>query len=110
MGRSEKRDLMAIVAVAAILLAVVRAMSFLGMWGDTHTSLSDSIAWVSSLALGGVCLVLFGRFALLAVQERPVSMRFQPAILVTLADMFAMALHVDAGSMAGYVSQHRRAA
>ena len=100
MGRSEKRDLMAIVAVAAILLAVVRAMSFLGMWGDTHTSLSDSIAWVSSLALGGVCLVLFGRFALIAVQERPVSMRFQPAILVTLAGMFAMALHVDVGSMA----------
>ncbi|MFR4803122.1 MAG: hypothetical protein ACLT98_07290 [Eggerthellaceae bacterium] len=35
MGRSEKRDLMAIVAVAAILL-VVRAMSFLGMWAISH--------------------------------------------------------------------------
>ncbi len=100
MGRSEKRDLMAIVAVAAILLAVVRAMSFLGMWGDTHTSLSESIAWVASLALGGVCLVLFGRFALIGVQEHPVSVRFQPAILVTLAGMFAMAVHVDANSAA----------
>lgn len=98
MDRSEKRDLMVIVAVAAILLAVVRAMSFLGMWGDTHTSLSESIAWVASLALGGVCLVLFARFALIAVQERPVSMRFQPAILVTLAGMFAMALYVEPGS------------
>lgn len=99
MGRSEKRDLMAIMAVAAILLAVVRAMSFLGMWGDTHTSLSESIAWMASLALGGVCLVIFGRFALIAVQERPVSMRFQPAILVTLRGMFAMALHVEPNSV-----------
>lgn len=98
MGRSEKRDLMAIMAVAAILLAVVRAMSFLGMWGDTHTSLSESIAWMASLALGGICLVVFGRFALIAVQERPVSMRFQPAILVTLAGMFAMALRVEPNS------------
>ncbi len=99
MGRSEKRDLMAIMAVAAILLAVVRAMSFLGMWGDTHTSLSESIAWMASLALGGICLVVFGRFALIAAQERPVSMRFQPAILVTLAGMFAMALHVEPNSV-----------
>lgn len=100
MDHSEKRDLMAIVAVAAILLAVVRAMSFLGMWGDTHTSLSESTAWVTSLVLGGVCLVLFGRFALIGAQERPMSMRFQPAILVTLAGMFAMALHVEPGSFA----------
>ncbi|WP_303249797.1 response regulator transcription factor [uncultured Slackia sp.] len=100
MGLSEKRDLLAIVAVAGILLAVVRAMSFLGMWGDTHTSLSESIAWISSLILGGVCLVLFARFALIGVQERPMSMRFQPAILVTLAGMFAMALYVDPGSPA----------
>ena len=100
MGLSEKRDLLAIVAVAGILLAVVRAMSFLGMWGDTHTSLSESIAWVSSLILGGVCLVLFARFALIGAQERPMSMRFQPAILVTLAGMFAMALYVDPGSPA----------
>lgn len=100
MDLSEKRDLLAIVAVAGILLAVVRAMSFLGMWGDTHTSLSESIAWVSSLVLGGVCLVLFARFALIGAQERPMSMRFQPAILVTLAGMFAMALYVDPGSPA----------
>lgn len=100
MGHAEKRDLMAIMAVVAILLAVVRAMSFLGMWGDTHTSLSDSIAWIASLALGGVCLALFARFALIAAQERPVSMRFQPAILVTLAGMFAMALHVESDSAA----------
>ena len=92
--------MLAIVAVAGILLAVVRAMSFLGMWGDTHTSLSESIAWISSLILGGVCLVLFARFALIGVQERPMSMRFQPAILVTLAGMFAMALYVDPGSPA----------
>ncbi|MDO4442315.1 MAG: LuxR C-terminal-related transcriptional regulator [Slackia sp.] len=98
MDRSDRRDLMAVATVAAILLAVVRAMSFLGMWGDTHTGISESIAWAASLALAGVCLVLFGRFALIGMQERPVSTRFQPAILVTLAGMFAMALHVDAES------------
>ena len=98
MDHAEKRDLMTIVAVSAILLAVVRAMSFLGMWGDTHTSLSESIAWVSSLLLGGVCLVLFARFALIGMQERPMSTRFQPAILVTLAGMFAMAVQVNPGS------------
>ena len=103
MDRSEKRDLLAIVVVAGILLAVVRAVSFLGMWGDTHTSLSESIAWASSLALGGMCLILFGRFALIGVQERPASVRFHPAILVTLAGMFAMALHVDSGSPAAAV-------
>lgn len=98
MDRAEKRDLMVVVAVSAILLAVVRAMSFLGMWGDTHTGLSDSIAWVVSLALAGVCLALFARFALIGVQERPVSLRFQPAILATLAGMFAMALQAEEGS------------
>lgn len=103
MGRFERRDLMAVLAVVAILLAVVRAMSFLGMWGDTHTGISESIAWAASLALAGVCLVLFGRFALIGMQERPVSTRFQPAILVTLAGMFAMALHVDSASPAAAV-------
>lgn len=98
MDCAEKRDLMVVVAVSAILLAVVRAMSFLGMWGDTRTGLSDSIAWVVSLALAGVCLALFARFALIGVQERPVSLRFQPAILTTLAGMFAMALQAEEGS------------
>lgn len=98
LSHAEKRDLMVIVAVAAIVLAVVRAMSYLGTWGNTHTTLSDSLAWAVGFMLGGACLFVFARFALVGPQERSMAIRFQPAILVTLAGMFAMALPVPDGA------------
>lgn len=98
LSRAEKRDLMVIVAVAAVVLAVVRAMSYLGTWGNTHTTLSDSLAWAVGFMLGGAGLLVFTRFAFIGSQERSMAVRFQPAILVTLGGMFAMALPAPEGA------------
>lgn len=93
-----RRNALTLIAVSAILLAVIRSVSFLGLWGDAVASASLSSALLVAFVVPAVFLVAFAYFVLVRMADFTLTMRFQPAMLLILAGFFVVALQASPDS------------
>lgn len=88
-----ERSYLAIVVLAiALLLSVVRACSISGMWGTDHTVGLNAASTAITVVFQVAALGLFGYFAIIKAEALPVTMRFQPAIMLVMASLVVAAL------------------
>lgn len=88
----------AYVLVLALLMAVIRGFSRLGMWG-TEAPGAVGLGVPIATALLSVCAVaVFAVFALIMPADRPAHARFRPATLVLLAGLFPIAFQTYLGA------------
>lgn len=93
-----RRNTLILMAVSAILLAVIRSVSFLGLWGNTNANISLSPPWLMGFIVPAAFLVAFAYFALIRMADFTLTMRFQPAMLLILAGLFVVALQASPDS------------
>lgn len=84
------RDVFVALAASALLLAVARIFGLSGTWGDSRFFYFDELGRFPGIAILTVCLVAFAYFALIRMQKRPITLRFQPAILFIVAGLFVV--------------------
>lgn len=90
-ARHDVKNILILLVVSAIMLAVVRALGMSGTWGDSRMVYFGSLGYLPGLAALSACLVAFAWFALIKMQHRPISLRFQPAIIIVMAGLFIVA-------------------
>lgn len=78
--------------IAAAVLAVMRFVSYLGLWSNTNASISSSSPVLLSIVVPSCIVVLFARYAILLPRNLSLPLRFQPALFLTLAGLFAVAM------------------
>ncbi|WP_139653516.1 response regulator transcription factor [Raoultibacter phocaeensis] len=93
-----RRNTFIMVAVSAILLAVIRSVSYLGMWGNTNANISDSVPWLMGLVVPALSVAAFAYFALIRMSDFTLAIRFQPAMLLTLAGLFVVVVQASSDS------------
>lgn len=93
-----RRNAFILLFIAGILLAVIRSVSFLGLWGNADAHITPT--WFASFAVSAIVLVAFAYAALVRMADFTLTMRFQPAILLILAGLFVVALQADPDSAA----------
>ena len=93
-----RRNAFILLVVAGILLAVIRSVSFLGLWGNTDAHISST--WFASFVASALVLGAFAYVALVRMADFTLTMRFQPAILLVLAGLFVVALQASPDSAA----------
>lgn len=88
LGRGGRRNVMTLVAASSLLLATVRSLSFVGLWGDGHITLAQewpTMATSPLLWVGyAVLLLLFTYFAVIKMENLPAHLRFQPPFLIVI--------------------------
>ena len=92
-SRTFKRNTLILMAVSAILLAVIRSVSNLGLWGAATSS-----AWLMGFVVPAAFLIAFAYFALIRMADFTLTMRFQPAILLVMVGLFVVALQASPDS------------
>lgn len=101
-SRNDARNAFILVAAAALLLATVRSLSFVGLWGEGHIDVAEQASMTSSPVLWlsyAVALTVFSYFALFRTTDWPLRLRFQPsflAIIITLSGSMILAGDADA--------------
>ena len=90
-GRNETSNALILIAAASLLLATVRSLSFVGLWGEGHmdavgepSMTSNSWLWLGYAA----ALAVFSYVALGRTANWPLRLRFQPSfvtIIITLS-------------------------
>lgn len=93
-----RRNVLILMAVSAILLAVIRSVSYLGLWGNTNANISLSLPWLMGFIVPAAFLVAFAYFALIRMADFTLTMRFQPAMLLILVGLFVVALQASPDS------------
>lgn len=93
-----RRNTYIMMAVSAILLAVIRSVSYLGVWGNTNANISLSTPWLMGFIVPAIFLVAFAYFALIRMADFTLTMRFQPAMLLILVGLFVVALQATPDS------------
>ena len=90
-----RRNMLVLLAVSAVLLAVIRSVSDLGMWGAAAEG--RSLAWtlVAGTLVPAAVIAAFAQFALIRMAEFTLTMRFQPALLLVMAGLFVVALQAN---------------
>ena len=96
-SRTFKRNLYILLAVSAILLAVIRSVTYLGLWGD-EVGGGVSPAWFAGFVVSAIVIVAFAYGALIKMADFTLTMRFQPAMLLILAGLFVVALQASPDS------------
>lgn len=93
-----RRNMLVLLAVAAVLLAVIRSVSDLGLWGSVKAD--DSFVWAlfTGAVVPAVVIAAFASFALIRMADFTLTMRFQPALLLVMAGLFVVALQAGAES------------
>ena len=76
----------------AAVLAVMRFVSYLGLWGNTNAGIASSSPVFLSIVVPSCIIVLFARYAILLPRSLSLPLRFQPALFLTLAGLFAVAM------------------
>lgn len=76
---AERRTMLVLLAIAAVVLAVIRSVSYLGMWGDTNANISTALPWLTAMIVPAVCVVVFAYAALARLADAALPIRFQPA-------------------------------
>lgn len=97
-AQGSRRNALVLVATAALLLATVRSLSFVGLWGGAHTSTPDAQSMMASPLLWfayAAFLAVFAYFAVVRSQGRPRSVRFQPALLVIILTLCVSLMLMD---------------
>ena len=90
-----RRNTFIMIAVSAVLLAVIRSVSYLGMWGNTNATISETAPWLTGLVVPALCVAAFAYFALIRMADFTLAIRFQPAMLLTLAGLFVVAVQAS---------------
>ncbi|MDO5043452.1 MAG: helix-turn-helix transcriptional regulator [Slackia sp.] len=86
-GRGDMRNALILVAAASLLLATVRSLSFVGLWGEGHIDAAEQPSMTSSawLWLGyAAALAIFSYVALGRTASWPLRLRFQPSFLTII--------------------------
>lgn len=81
------RNALILVAAASLLLATVRSLSFVGLWGEGHIDTAEEPSMTSSpwLWLGyAAALAVFSYIALGRTASWPLRLRFQPSFLTII--------------------------
>ena len=90
-GRNETSNALILIAAASLLLATVRSLSFVGLWGEGHMDAVGEPSMTSNpwLWLGyAAALAVFSYVALGRTANWPLRLRFQPSfvtIIITLS-------------------------
>ncbi|RNL47182.1 LuxR family transcriptional regulator [Paraeggerthella hongkongensis] len=92
---ADRRSVFVLLGVSAVVLAVIRSVSFLGMWGDTNATISTDIPWLSGFLIPAACVMAFAYFALIALAGYSLSTRFQPALLLILFGLLVVAVQAS---------------
>ena len=79
--------MLVLLAIAAVVLAVIRSVSYLGMWGDTNANISTALPWLTAMIVPAVCVVVFAYAALARLADAALPIRFQPALLLILVGL-----------------------
>ena len=80
-----------LLVVAGVVLAVARSVSNLGLWGGSG-AISDTSPWLAGVIIPGALVLLFAYFILVRTDRLPLATRFQPALFLTMAGLFAVAI------------------
>ena len=96
LGCAGRRNVMTLVVAASLLLATVRSLSFVGLWGDGHiasaqewpTMTSSPVLWAGY----AIVLALFTYFAIVKMENLPPHLRFQPPLLIVILTLFVSLL------------------
>ena len=90
-----RRNMFVLLAVSAVLLAVIRSVSDLGLWGSAVAG--ESLPWtlLTGTVVPAVVLSAFALLALIRMADFTLTMRFQPAILLVMAGLFVVALQAN---------------
>lgn len=102
---AERRTMFVLLAIAAVVLAVIRSVSYLGMWGDTNASISTALPWLTALVIPAACVVVFAYAALALLADAALPIRFQPALLLILVGLFVVAIQANpTGASLGFLT------
>ena len=102
---AERRTMLVLLAVAAVVLAVIRSVSYLGMWGDTNASISTALPWLTALVIPAACVAAFAYAALARLADAALPIRFQPALLLILVGLFVVAIQANpTGASLGFLT------
>lgn len=102
---AERRTMLVLLAIAAVVLAVIRSVSYLGMWGDTNASISTALPWLTALVVPAICVVVFAYAALARLADAALPIRFQPALLLILVGLFVVAIQANpTGASLGFLT------
>ena len=90
-ARSTRISMYLLLIVAGVVLAVARSVSNLGLWGGSG-AISDTSPWLAGVIIPGALVLLFAYFILAHTDRLPLATRFQPALFLTMAGLFAVAI------------------
>ena len=97
--------MLVLLAIAAVVLAVIRSVSYLGMWGDTNANISTALPWLTAMIVPAVCVVVFAYAALARLADAALPIRFQPALLLILVGLFVVAIQANpTGASLGFLT------
>lgn len=94
-AQAKRRTTFVLLAVAAAVLAVIRSVSYLGAWGDTNAVVSTEFAWLTSVVLPALCVIVFAYVALVRMADYSLATRFQPALLIILVGLLVVAVQAS---------------
>ncbi len=94
-AKADRRAAFILIATAAVVLAVIRSVSYLGMWGNTNANISDVWPWFTGLVVPALAVAAFAYGALARMADYSLSLRFQPALLLVFAGLFVVAIQVN---------------
>lgn len=102
---AERRTMLVLLAVAAVVLAVIRSVSYLGMWGDTNANISTALPWFTAVVVPAACVAAFAYAALARMAYAALPIRFQPALLLILLGLFVVAIQANpTGASLGFLT------
>ena len=93
--RSDRRTAYLLMVTSAVVLAVIRSVSYLGMWGNTNASVSTMVPWLTGFVAPALCVLVFAYGLLVLTADRSLAVRFQPALLLILLGLFVVAIQAN---------------
>lgn len=99
LDKQGQNNLIALMVMAAFLFAVVRRLSFWGLWNEVGSFFPSEIWQLAELAAIALFLIPFTWLTLIATRNYSLAFRYQPALIVILAILLFMSLNGDAGSL-----------
>lgn len=93
-SHGERIQMYLLLIVAGVVLAVARSISNLGLWGEA-SAISNSSPWLVGVIIPAAFVIAFSYLALVRTARLPLAIRFQPALLLVMAGLFAMAIQAN---------------
>ncbi|MEA5019306.1 MAG: helix-turn-helix transcriptional regulator [Gordonibacter sp.] len=93
--QGDRRTAYLLMVTSAVTLAVIRSVSYLGMWGNTNASVSTIVPWLTGFVVPALCVSVFAYGLLILTADRSLAIRFQPALLLILLGLFVVAIQAN---------------